>query len=282
MSRSLRLATVAVLGAIATVAAPATAHADSWTISINTGSGWVHDSSTPLFDVDRLAPGFGQSATLHVRNDSPQGATLSLAATDLVELENGCMHSESVIDSTCGATQGELGHQLIFSVYADPEDDGTYESTPRWTGTLYGLTSPAALLADLPGGAVAGLRIDLALPFSSGNETQTDTVDFAFRFTLAGAGGPDSPGTIVGSGSSTGPGAGTSTPQGPGSVEVKGIKATRHPQPGVLHDIATQLPFTGTPIERMVAGSLWLLIAGTALSLLARMRRRGRRSPATY
>ena len=290
MTRSLRLAAVAILGAVATVATPVTAHADSWTISINTGSGWVHDVTTPLFTVGRLAPGDGQMATLMVRNDSPDAAALALSATDLMEFENGCMHSEAVIDTTCGATQGEIGKELIFSVFADPENDGTYEATPRWSGTLYDLATPIALASSLPGGGVVGLRVDLTLPRSSGNETQTDSVDFAFRFALAGAGGPVTPGTSGNlGGPSTGPGAGTTTPQGPGpveasdgpgSVKVKGIKHTRHPHHSVLHEIATQLPFTGTPAERLVAGGLWLLIAGTALSLLARVRRR--RHPATY
>jgi len=269
------------LGAIAALATPAAAHADSWTISVNTGTGWVHDSATPLFNIDRLAPGYGQTATLMVRNDSPDAAALSLSATDLVEFENGCMHSEAVIDTTCGATQGEIGKELVFSVFADPENDGTYEATPRWTGTLYGLATPATLASSLPGSGVIGLRMDMALPSSSGNETQTDSVDFAFRFALAGAGVAALPGISGGSGSpSTGPGTGISTPQGPGSVEVKGIKATRHPHSGVLHDITSQLPFTGTPAERLVAGGLWLLIAGTALSMLGRMHRR--RRPATY
>jgi hypothetical protein len=280
MSRAMKLAATTAVTVLTALAMPTPAHADSWTISVNAGNGWVHDSATPLFNVDRLPPGYGQTATLMVRNDSQDAAALSLSATDLVEFENGCMHAEAVIDTTCGATQGEIGKELIFSVFADPENDGTYEATPRWTGTLYDLATPATLASSLPGGGIVGLRVDMTLPFSSGNETQTDSVDFAFRFTLAGAGGPVTPGTSGNLGSpSTGPGAGTTTPQGPGSVEVKGIKATRHPHSGVLHDITSQLPFTGAPLERLVAGGLWLVIVGTALSMLARVRRRRRTAP---
>ena len=215
--------------------------------------------------------------------------TLALSATDIVEDENGCNGPEAVVDSTCGADQGELGHELELSVYLDPENDGIFEATPRWSGTLHDLASPATLLNGLGGGGVVGLKIVIALPGPSGNETQTDDVDFSFRLTLAGVGEPSTTGTTGGSGvPSTGPGAGTTTPQGPGSVEVppgpgsvvvKGIKATRHPHPGVLHDITSQLPFTGTPLERLVAGGLWLVIVGTALSMLARVRRRRRTAP---
>ena len=275
MTARLRLLTLALAACAGWVGSTAAAIADGQSISINTGSGWVHDSTTPLFDVSRIAPGLGgQSATLEVRNDSAEAANLGLSADDVVEYENGCMHSEAVVDVSCGATDGELGKELIFDVYLDPENDGTYGLAPAWTGTLYDLATPASLLTDLPGGGIVGLKVDMTLPSSSGNETQTDDVDFSFRLTLTGAGSPDSPG---GSTSGSGPSAGSgsdSTPQGPGSVEVKGVKVTRHQHSDVLHDITRQLPFTGSPTERLVAGALWFLVAGTALSLLAATRRR--------
>jgi hypothetical protein len=258
------------------LAIASTASADGGQISVKTGSGWVHDSATPLFNVGRIAPGFSQTSTFEVRNDASDAGDLSLSASDIVEYENGCMHSEAVVDATCGSLQGELGHELVFSVYADPENDGIFEPTPRWTGSLYDLGTPIDLLDGLTGGGIAGLKIVMTLPFASGNETQTDDVDFSFRLILTEAGGADTSTGSAASGPSTGPGAGP-IPQAPGSVEVKGIKATRHPphpQTGVLHDITSQLPFTGTDTERMVAGGLWFLIAGTALTLLAATRRR--------
>jgi hypothetical protein len=287
-STGLRLVAITLLGSVIGLAFPSPAHADTTTISINTGSGWVHDSSTPLFDVTRLAPGFTQTQTLMVRNDAADLGDLALSASDIVENENGCMHSEALVDSTCGATQGELGHELVFNVFLDPENDGSYQATPAWTGTLYDLAAPVSLLTGLPGGGIAGLRVVMTLPASSGNETQTDDVDFSFRLSLTGAGVPGSPegppgsssgpGDTSGSGPSTGPGTVT-TPQGPGSVEVKGVKHVRHQHHSVLADIASQLPFTGSPIERMVAGGMWLLIAGAALSMLATIRRRRRTQP---
>jgi hypothetical protein len=275
MSRAPRVVFAGLAAAVVAVVPTTAAQAATQDMSINLGSGWVHDSATPLFAVTGFAPGFSQTQTLLVRNDTTDAGNLALSADNIVENENGCMHSEAVVDFTCGATQGELGHELLFSVFLDPENDGSYEAAPTWTGTLYDLTTPTSLLNGIPGGGIVGLKVDMALPFSSGNETQTDDVDFSFRLSLAGTGSPDTPGgTTSGSG---GPSAGSgpvSTPQGPGSVEVKGIKVTRHPHHNVLHDIASDLPFTGSPIERLVAGGLWLLVAGTALTLLAASRRR--------
>lgn len=272
MSRAYRVVLVGLAAAAAAVVPSTAAQAATHDMSINLGSGWVHDSATPLFAVTGFAPGLSQTKTLLVRNDTTELGDLALSADSIVEAENGCMHSEAVVDTTCGATQGELGHELVFSVYLDPQDDGSYDATPVWTGTLYDLATPTALLNNIPGGGIVGLKVDMALPFSSGNETQTDDVDFSFRLSLAGAGTPDSPGSTSGSGLSTGSGPQT-TPQGPGSVEVKGLKVTRQ-HSNVLHDITSQLPFTGSPTERLIAGALWFLVAGASLTLLAATRRR--------
>ena len=273
MRRSRYILGMAAVAALLATAPATSANASARYISINTGSGWVHDSVTPLFSVDKLAPGYGRTSSLRVRNDASDPGDLVLSANDIVEYENGCMHSEAFVDATCGATEGELGKELIFGVYLDPQNDGSFEASPTWTGTLYDLTTATTLLNSIPGGDIVGLKVDMTLPSSSGNETQTDDVDFSFRLTLTGAGSPGSPGTTSGSGPSAGSGS-DSTPQGPGSVEVKGVKVTRHQHSNLLHDITGQLPFTGTPTERLVAGALWLLVAGTALSLLAATRRR--------
>jgi hypothetical protein len=285
MSRTRRTGTLLCAAVVLAIATPRVADAGADYVDINTGSGWTHNSGRPLFAASNFAPGFSQTQTLLVRNDTTDLGNLTLSVDGIVENENGCMHSEAVVDTTCGATEGELGHELQFSVFADPENDGTFEARPRWTGTLYDLATPTSLLTGLPGGGIAGLKIVMTLPFASGNETQTDDVDFSFRLTLAGAGdlgtpgqqgtpgAPGNPGQTSGPGPSAGSGPVT-TPQGPGSVEVKGIKVTRHQHSNVLHDITSKLPFTGSETERMVAGALWLLAAGTALSLLAATRRR--------
>ena len=249
--------------AAAMVLVPVTrAHADAHTISINIGAGWVHDSSTPLFAVNRFAPGMSQSAAIEVRNDSSDPADLTLSSANIVDYENGCVHSEAIVDTTCGALQGELGHELVFSVYADPKNDGNFDATPRWTGTLFDLTTPVDLLTNMSGGAVVPLRVRMTLPSLSGNETQTDSVNFGLRLTLSDAG------TLVGGSSG---GTQTQSSSGPGSTEVKGIKVIRHQHNhGLLPDIAKELPFTGSAVGRWAAGSAWLVIAGLLICLLSR------------
>lgn len=236
------------LSAVTVVALPVSAHADAGGISVNTGHGWGHDSTAPLLDASRIAPGWSASYPLQVRNDTDGPATFTIGAADLIDLENGCTHAEAAVDSTCGANQGELGHALVFSVFVDPHDDGQFESQPAWTGTLYDIITPAAIAANVPADAVWGVRIDAQLPFASGNETQSDQVGFSLRLGLQGEGSAD-------------------------AVEVLGTKVTRQPGQPVLGSMANGLPFTGSFLQQMTAAALWLILAGCFALLVTRSRR---------
>jgi hypothetical protein len=55
------------------------------------------------------------------------------------------------------------------------------------------------------------------------------------------------------------------------TVAVKGEKQTR--AHGPLAALTARLPFTGTPAMKLTEAGLWLLVAGIAVSLLARRRR---------
>jgi hypothetical protein len=239
------LAAVGLSATIALTAAPAWAASPG--ISINTGSGWTHDSTTPLFDFTRIVPGWTGSATLAVRNDTDAAADIGLRATNVVEAENGCNRPESLVDTTCtGNNAGELGKEIVLTVYSDPEHDGTYQSTPTWTGTIEDLRQAAPLTRQLNAGDSVGYRIDAELPYSSGNETQTDQVGFDLVIGLNGT-----------------------------SVAVEGTKITRS-RGGVLNEITDRLPFTGAPAMRLAAAGLSLLLAGALLILMVTRRRRVR------
>jgi hypothetical protein len=221
-------------------AAPSTAEAGQ--ISVNTGSGWSHDPTTPLFDVTRIAPGWTQTVTLAVRNDGGAGASLTIRTADVVDDENGCNHPESFVDTSCnGDDAGELGGEITLAVYTDADDDGSYDATPAWTGSIRALEQPGTL-GELAAGAARSYKIQAALPSSSGNETQTDRVGFDMIVALDGA-----------------------------DVLVEGTKTTRS-SGGIVHRVIDALPLTGTPAERIVAAGLWLLVIGAALTLAATRR----------
>ena len=240
------------LAALGLLVTPGAAHAEVSHLSINLGHGWQQDSTDPIFQLDSIAPGWSASRTMLVRNDSGEPAKLAFTADDIVDAENGCNAPESLVDTTCGPDQGELGHAVQFSLTVDPENDGTFEAAPRWAGTLYDITSPRVIDADVPAHGTVGVRIHGILPFATtGNEVQTDRLGFGLRITLEQAGSVS-------------------------AVEVKGTKTSRPPSGEVLGS----LPFTGSRIDRMVASSLWLIIVGVALTLLGRARVARRRGHA--
>jgi len=228
----------------ASASATATSTAGAGQVSVNTGSGWTHDPTGPLFDFSRIAPGWSATKTIGIRNDGPASAALSLDASNVVDNENGCNHPESVVDTSCSGTDaGELGAEMILAVY-DSADTAT---TPLWRGSIRALEQPATL-GSLSTGAVRSLVIAAELPAASGNETQTDSVTFDLAVNLDGA-----------------------------TVAVEGTKTTRATG-GLVNRALDQLPFTGTPAERLVAAAICLLLLGSAVSLFAR----GRRAPEVF
>ena len=214
-------------------------------LSVNTGSGWTHAPTDPLFDITKIAPGWTETKTLDVRNDSPASAAISLHSANIDDEENGCNHPESFVDTTCsGANAGELGGEIILSLYTGSGSGGTFDATPSWTGSIRALQQTTGL-GQLTAGASRAYKIVAELPYSSGNDTQTDSVSFDLVVGLDGA-----------------------------QVAVEATKTTRPPSNPIARAI-DQLPFTGTHAQRLVAAGLTMLLIGTVLVLLYRRRTRG-------
>lgn len=165
-------------------------------------SGGVH--------VDGLSPGGSGSGELTVTNDSSYDARLDLEATDVVDDENGCLRQERQVPSEqCAADGGELGDELLLTI--------THDGDALWSGALPELERGVTLTQHLAPGVSWQLRMEVALPFSSGNETMTDSTGFGLRFTASGQGGTiqvDAPGVHAGTGGGApaGSGSGLATP----------------------------------------------------------------------
>ena len=244
-------AALAISGALALVfpaasaSATAAAAEGSGIVSVNTGSGWTTDPADPLFDFSRIVPGWTAAKTLGIRNDSDSSAALTFKATNVVDNENGCNRPESRVDTTCtGDNAGELGAEIILSVYGDADNDGVSDSAPSWTGSIRDLEQAGAF-GELRAGATRSYKFVACLPSESGDETQTDSVSFDLVVGLDGA-----------------------------TVAVEGTKTTRPPTSNPITRAIDQLPFTGTPAQRLVAAALTMLLIGTVLVLLLRRPRK--------
>lgn len=212
------------------------------------GHGFVHDSSTPLLDFDRLAPGMTTSADLAVMNASANAADLTLTATNVVNDDNGCLPPEiRAGDTTCGPGGGELGHWMQFTVSS--VDSGAVH--PLWTGNIDDLEGGAVLERGITPGAVQTLRLDATLPYAAGNDTMSDRLGYGLRWTLSSSLGSD-------------------------SAQVAGEKITRDgagTNPTTLARPGLELPFTGLYVGRTVLLAISLLFAGLTLVLATRLRR---------
>lgn len=266
MSRVLRLSLVAVAAfGFAWLSWPTAARAASDPISINLGSGWVHDSSAPLFNDSRIVPGWSTAKTLQFRNNTDASMTLGISSANISDNENGCMHSEALVDSTCGTgpDQGELGHELIFNVYLDPTDTGTYATTPAWTGNLYDMQTPAALSAAVPAHGVWGVRVTTELPRSAGNEIATDSVAFSLHLVGDGTGTAGLTTAVLGETFTKGGG----DPTVSSGIHVASVLGATFGK--------TSLPFTGSYADCLLPIGLTLVLGGGLLRIAA-VRRRSR------
>jgi hypothetical protein len=225
------------LVAIAT-ASPASADSGRVLVDLHDGYGWVHDSTTPLLSFSRLAPGSVRSASFAVRNASADSAELSLASLAVSDDDNGCNHPESLVDSTCGSGEGDLGHELQLRVYVDRTHSSTFAATPTWTGSVYDLNAARTLDATMPSDGQVDIKVEAELPLSSGNETQTDQLGFDLKVMLASATGED-------------------------STEVKGVKRVRG---------GGGLPFTGSSVLAALEVGVGLVLLGVLV--LTSIRRR--------
>lgn len=213
------------------------------------GHGFVHDSTTPLLDFDRLAPGMTTSADLVVENASAATADLSLRATDVADDDNGCLPPEvRAGDTTCGPGGGDLGRWMQFTVSS--VDSGVAHRL--WSGTIADLETGAVLEHGVTAGTAQSLRLDATLPHAAGNDTMSDRLGYDLRWTMSSSLGSHS--AQVAGERFTRDGTGTS--------------ASASAQPGL------ELPFTGLYLGRTLLLAISLLFAGLTLVLTTRLRRR--------
>jgi hypothetical protein len=139
--------------------------------------GFVRDSSTPVIQEFKLAPGYATSGQLRLRNTASDPATLGLQITDLVDDENGCNRPEAREDATCNGP-GELSAWLRATVTRQTENG----DTTLWAGRFAELSDGVVFSAVLPAGAIWSLEFKLSLPREAGNEVQSDRIGFNLRW----------------------------------------------------------------------------------------------------
>jgi hypothetical protein len=138
-----------------------------------------------LIQVANLAPGIARTAVLGIKNPADDDASVHFQFVDAEFNENGCVRPELALDPRCNPEgPGQLRRSLVFRLAVSGSRDGPFDRV--WSGSAAtleksGVTMGPALAAH----TAKWVRITTALPWESGNETQSDTYKFAVKVTLS-------------------------------------------------------------------------------------------------
>ncbi len=260
---------VAGLALLVAILNPGAAEASGEHVSISIvggDQGFTTHPAGALVDTKGLVPGRSVSGTMGVRSDFAESSELRIQLVEVADDDNGCAPAEAAVDRTCGRDQGELGAALVCTLDVATSEDGTYR--PTWTGSATQLAQGVPAAEGIAAGETRWVRLTVNLPFSSGNETQTDTYGFGVQVivqTTSGTGGVEIGG---GNGSAGGPGGGAGngsagSARGGSGNGVAGASGNQ-----------TGLAFTGTQIVLLISTGALLIAGGLVLVAGARIRRR--------
>lgn len=221
-------------------------HAGNVLLSVDNAA-FTPTPTGPLFDTSELVPGRSLGASLGVRSGFGVGTKLTLSLIDVHDDDNGCTPQESIVDTTCGKGQGELGATVVITIDFAPKQAGPYRTV--WTGSPDQLVQSVAVDPAMPAKGERWLRITAAVPPDTGNAIQTDSIDFGVRAVLSGN-GANGHSDIAGEHTASG-GAHHTNSDGVGALAV-----------------------TGVSVVLFVVGALSLVVAGTAMTFAGISRRR--------
>jgi hypothetical protein len=217
-----------------------------------------------------LVPGVGGSVIVGLQNEGPGPGVATLAVNDLINLEVACTSNEAAVDITCGSPNpGELAANVRLTVSAREHRAGTFR--PLFSGTVGDLAHDTLphLLGVIDEDDEWDVLVDYLFVETAGNEAMTDRLAWNFAFGLHGT---DDLHVIPGIGVVTD----TDSPvigvvsglkvilPNLGGTEVKGLD---------LEQGGGSIPTTGAPVEQVVRGAVWAILAGLSVLGLRRFTR---------
>lgn len=215
------------------------------------GTGLIDGTDQPLFDAQSLwlLPGASTTATMLVANQGSSAGRLGLQAVGVVNHENGCTEPEGDVDASCSADEGEMSDALVVKAFIDRTGKLAFPTEPAWAGPFRDFAVGTNVRAGMAAGEIWGVRLELALPLTAGNEVQSDEVGFALAVSL------------------------TETDPAP---EVLGETLVQPAAGEGTSDRAVvgKLPRTGLPFGPLAASGGALVVIGAVLRTAMRRRRR--------
>ncbi|OPX61814.1 MAG: hypothetical protein A4E29_00693 [Methanomassiliicoccales archaeon PtaB.Bin134] len=133
------------------------------------------------FTAENLVPGSTGFKTMLLTNAGNSPGTLSGRLTNI----NNGPGSTSEPEALLGTDAGELGANMMITVWVDSNSNGLVDGTETtaYSGTVNSATT-SWNLGPLAGGATSKVSIKYLIPTSVGNEIQGDICTFSIEYTL--------------------------------------------------------------------------------------------------
>lgn len=269
-------------------------------VKLPTDADFSNFTAAPLLDISDLAPGGAVAGTVQIRDASDVSGANGITDRLSLQMINVTASDDCDVAAACTGSGAALARALSFAVHvtSDPSGADLHQSTE----TVSSLSTGIPLAVGLTNGRAVTLTLSASLPAGTGSTVAYGRLKFDLALSLAPVGGNAAAGSGSGGNSGNGlPGAaadGDASGSTPDVVEVLGTSRVAAAKPGgagrpgnpdepgqgsvlVLGQHGGSLSYTGLPLYVMLATGAAVLLAGIALLIAARPRkRRVARSPA--
>ncbi|MDO8515027.1 MAG: TasA family protein [bacterium] len=138
------------------------------------------------FSLSNLVPGNSGTAYWTVKNVGNVNGYLDLESKTVVNDDNSCNEPEGLVDTTCGAGEGDLGANTNITLFVDVNHDGVVDGgdVSLYTGTLNGLVAATVADISLNANTEKYISMNWAIPVAVENIIQSDSTTLGMTFEL--------------------------------------------------------------------------------------------------
>ncbi|KKR68564.1 MAG: hypothetical protein UU09_C0006G0011 [Microgenomates group bacterium GW2011_GWA2_40_6] len=138
------------------------------------------------FSLTNLVPGDLGTGTWILYNAGSINGYVDIHSIARTDNDNLCNEPEGLVDTTCGAGEGELSANMNVDLFIDVDHDGVFdaEDTTIYTGLLSGIAVNYDQNIALNALATKYISLNWGIPSGAGNNIQSDSVSVDMTFEL--------------------------------------------------------------------------------------------------
>ena len=138
------------------------------------------------FSLTNLVPGDLGTGTWTIYNAGSINGYVDIHSIARTDNDNLCNEPEGLVDSNCGAGEGELSANMDINLFIDVNGDGVFDSgdTTIYTGHLSEIAANYDQNIALNALATKYISLNWGIPSGAGNDIQSDSVSVDMTFEL--------------------------------------------------------------------------------------------------